>query len=81
MALDEVAANLLGTWAGYGLPFFTFWFNTDVTTDYIFTSCYKVLGVASNDEIICDAASLKTGIAKKIVSRFFFFSHNLIDPK
>jgi hypothetical protein len=48
------------------------WFNTDVTTDYIFSSCYKVIGVANNDEIIADAASLKTGVAKKIVS----LSHN-----
>jgi hypothetical protein len=26
------------------------------------------MGVASNDDIIADAASLKTGVAKKIVS-------------
>ena len=68
MALNEVASNLVGAWAGYGLPFFTFWFNTDITTDYIFSSCYKVLGVACNDEIIPEAASLKTGVAKQIVS-------------
>lgn len=67
-ALDEVAAQMLGEWARYGLRFFTMWLNTDVTTDYIFSSCYKVMGVASNDEIIADAASLKTGVAKKIVS-------------
>ena len=55
---------MLGSWAGYGLPILTGWFNTEVTTDYVFASCYKVLGVAHNDEIICEAASLKTGVAK-----------------
>lgn len=63
-ALDEAAAQMIGEWTRYGLPFFTGWFNTDVTTDYIFTSCYKVLGVASNDEVIAEAASLKTGVAR-----------------
>lgn len=59
---------MLGEWARCGIRFFTLWLNTDVTTDYIFSSCYKVMGVASNDEIIADAASLKTGVARKIVS-------------
>jgi len=67
-ALDEVAAQMIGEWARYGLWFFTMWLNTDVSTDYIFSSCYKVMGVASNDEIIAEAASLKTGVSKKIVS-------------
>ena len=64
MSLSEVASQMLGSWAGYGLPILTGWFNTEVTTDYVFASCYKVLGVAHNDEIICEAASLKTGVAK-----------------
>jgi hypothetical protein len=67
MSLNEVASAMLGTWAGYGLPILTGWFNTDVTSDYVFSSCYKVLGAANNDEIIPEAASLKTGVAKMII--------------
>ena len=58
---------MLGEWARYGLKFFTLWFDTDVTRDYIFASCYKVLGVANSDEVIAETASLKTGVAIKIV--------------
>ena len=58
----------MGTWAEYALPFFTMWWNTDVTTDYIFTSCYKVMASDSNDEIINDNASLKTGVAQSIIN-------------
>ena len=58
----------MGTWAQYALPFFTMWWDTDVTTDYIFTSCYKVMANDSNDEIITDNASLKTGVAQNIIN-------------
>ena len=58
----------MGTWAEWALPFFTMWWNTDVTTDYIFTSCYKVMANDSNDEIISDSASLKTGVAQNIIN-------------
>jgi hypothetical protein len=58
---------MLGAWAGYGLPILTGWLDTDVTSDYVFSSCYKVLGAANNDEIIQDTASLKTGVAKMII--------------
>lgn len=59
---------MMGSWAQYGLPFFTFWFDTDLTTDYIFSSCYKVMSNDPNDEIVDDNASLKTGVAKKIIN-------------
>ena len=68
MSLTRTAQFSVGTWAAYLLPFFTFWWDTDLTTDYIFASCYKVMGNDPNDEIIDDNASLKTGVAKKIVS-------------
>ena len=42
-ALDEVAKYTLGNWAKYGLRFLTGWWNTDLTRDFIFASCYKVL--------------------------------------
>lgn len=58
----------MGSWARYGLKFFTCWFDTEVATDYVFTNCYKVLSVADNDEIIPEAASLKSGVANRIVS-------------
>jgi hypothetical protein len=67
MSLNEVASAMLGAWAGYGLPILTGWLDTDVTSDYVFSSCYKVLGAANNDEIIQDTASLKTGVAKMII--------------
>lgn len=67
-SLDEAAKYTTGAWAQYALPFFTFWYDTDLTTDYIFSSCYKVMSNDPNDEIINDNASLKTGVAKKIVS-------------
>ena len=68
-SLDRAAKYSVGAWAQYALPFFTFWFDTDLTTDYIFSSCYKVMSSDPNDEIIDDNASLKTGVAKKIVSQ------------
>lgn len=67
-SLEHVAKHSFGVWAQYALPFFTFWFNSDLTTDYIFSSCYKVMGNDPNDEIIDDNASLKTGVAKKIIT-------------
>jgi hypothetical protein len=67
-SLDKVAKFTMGTWAEWALPFFTMWWNTDVTTDYIFTSCYKVMANDSNDEIISDNASLKTGVAQSIIN-------------
>ena len=67
-SLDKVAKYTMGTWAEYALPFFTMWLNTDVTTDYIFASCYKVMANDSNDEIIADTASLKTGVANSIIN-------------
>lgn len=67
-SLDEVAAQMLGSWARHGLQFFTLWLETEIANDYVFSNCYKVLSVAHNDEVIKEAASLKTGVAKVIVS-------------
>ena len=67
-SLDNAAKYSVGSWAKWALPLITFWFDTDLTTDYIFSSCYKVMSNDPNDEIISDNASLKTGVAKKIVS-------------
>jgi hypothetical protein len=66
-SLNKAAKHSVGSWAQWALPFFTFWFDTDLTTDYIFSSCYKVMSNDPNDEIIDDNASLKVGVAKKIV--------------
>ena len=66
-SLEHTAKHGIGVWAGFALPFFTFCFDSDLTTDYIFSSCYKVMGNDPNDEIIDDNASLKTGVAKKII--------------
>ena len=67
-SLPKAAKYVVGTWAEYALPFFTFWFDSDLTTDYIFSSCYKVMSNDPNDEIVDDSASLKTGVAKKIIN-------------
>ena len=67
-SLDNAARYTVGAWVKWALPLITFWFDTDLTTDYIFASCYKVMSNDPNDEIIDDNASLKTGVAKKIVS-------------
>ena len=67
-SLAHAAKHSVGVWAQYALPFFTFWFDSDLTTDYIFSSCYKVISNDPNDEIIDDNASLKTGVAKRIIN-------------
>jgi len=65
--LDEVPRYSMGTWAKYGMKFFTGWWDTDITRDYIFTSCYKVIAADPNDEIVDERASLKSGVAEQIV--------------
>jgi len=67
-SLNKAAKHVVGSWAEYALPFFTFCFDSDLTSDYIFSSCYKVMSNDPNDEIVNDNASLKTGVAKKIIS-------------
>ena len=42
-ALDEVPRFSMGAWAKYGLKFLTGWWDNDLTRDYVFTSCYKVI--------------------------------------
>jgi hypothetical protein len=54
----------MGTWAKHGLKFFTGWWDNDLTRDYVFTSCYKVIAQAINDEVIEEGASLKTGVSQ-----------------
>ena len=68
-SLDEVVKYSFGRWAQILLPLFMLTFDMDLTTDYIFSSCYKVIANDPNDEIISDSASLKTGVAKRIVSK------------
>jgi hypothetical protein len=58
----------MGTWAYYLWPFITLELDTDTTMDYIFSSCYKVMSNDPNDEVIADNASLKSGVATRIVS-------------
>ena len=70
-SLEKVAKYSIGRWTQWALPFFTMQFESDLTTDYIFSSCYKVMSNDPNDEIIDDNASLKVCVAKKIVSLSF----------
>ena len=57
----------MGSWAKYAMQLFTQWEKGDVTKDYIFANCYKVVACDPSDEVINDNASLKTGISLKIV--------------
>jgi hypothetical protein len=66
-ALCEVPKYSMGTWAKYGLKFLTGWWDNDLTSDYVFTSCYKVIACDTNDEVICEQASLKTGVSNQII--------------
>ena len=66
-SLDEVPRYSMGNWAKYGLKFLTGWWDSDLTQDYVFTSCYKVIAQDTNDEVIDDGASLKSGVAHQII--------------
>mmetsp|Transcript_29154 Transcript_29154/g.64737 ORF Transcript_29154/g.64737 Transcript_29154/m.64737 type:complete len:940 (+) Transcript_29154:72-2891(+) len=65
-SLDATAARLLGPWAGYGLKYCTLW-NTNVAADYLACTCPKVILQDPDDEIIANLASLKNGVAMRIV--------------
>jgi hypothetical protein len=53
------------SWAGQGLQFVTGW-QTDNTANFIKAPCVKLICCDPNDEIICDASSLKVGVANVI---------------
>jgi hypothetical protein len=65
-SLDSVASRLLGSWASHGLRGLTFW-KTDVVTDYINSKCHKIVLQDPNDEVIAHCASLKNGIATRLI--------------
>jgi len=67
-SLEEVPVYSMGLWAKYAIKVLTLWSDMDATQDYVFTNCYKVVAQDSNDEVINENASLKTGISLRIVS-------------
>ena len=66
-SLEEVPVYSMGSWAKYGMKAFSWWKDLDMTRDYIFANCYKVIGQDPKDTVIDDNASLKTGVSLKIV--------------
>jgi hypothetical protein len=58
----------MGRWAKWGLKMLTFWDTSMGPKDYIFSNCYKVISQDPEDEIINDAASMKTGVSLEIIS-------------
>lgn len=66
-ALSEVPVYSFGSWSKYAMKLFTMWDKDQVTKDYIFANCYKVLSSDPNDAVINDNASLKNGVSHKIV--------------
>ena len=65
-SLGRVTRYTIGKWAQKALPMFTFKSDINLVNDYIYTSCYKVMGNDVNDEVINDIASLKCGVAAGI---------------
>lgn len=51
----------------HALKFITMWENPDNSLDYLFSNCYKVISQDPQDEIVADAASLKTGVSLSIL--------------
>jgi hypothetical protein len=43
--------------------FITMWDNPDNASNYLYTSCYKVISCDPNDDVISDSISLKTGLS------------------
>lgn len=72
-SLEEVPVYSMGAWAKWAIKIFALWKGCDATRDFIFSSCYKVIAQDSNDEVISDNASLKTGIALRIVRDTILF--------
>lgn len=66
-SLEEVSIYSLGAWTKWAIKILTLWTDMEVTRDFIFANCYKVLATDPNDEVINENASLKTGISLKIV--------------
>jgi len=55
-----------GSWAGLGLKYCTLW-STNVMRDYLAATCPKIILQDPDDEIIANLASLKNGIAMRLV--------------
>eukprot|EP00598_Pedospumella_elongata_P005315 CAMPEP_0184979772 /NCGR_PEP_ID=MMETSP1098-20130426/9913_1 /TAXON_ID=89044 /ORGANISM="Spumella elongata, Strain CCAP 955/1" /LENGTH=960 /DNA_ID=CAMNT_0027503105 /DNA_START=470 /DNA_END=3352 /DNA_ORIENTATION=- len=64
--LDATAARLMGRWAGLGLKYCTLW-STNVVRDYLAATCPKIVLQDPDDEIIANLASLKNGIAMRLI--------------
>lgn len=66
-SLDDVPLYTMGKWAKFGMKLFTMWKGCEITKDYIFANCYKVMASDPCDEVVNDSASLKTGVSLKLV--------------
>ena len=64
--LTDVARNNFGFVAYMTLYCFTGW-KADSSRDFVFSKCYKVVSSDPQDTLINDLASLKTGIAVKLL--------------
>jgi hypothetical protein len=42
-SLEEVPIYSMGLWAKYAIKAFTLWTETDSSSDFIFSNCYKVI--------------------------------------
>lgn len=61
--LEAVAQRLVGGWTAYAIRMLAPLWSTDVAGDFLAASCPKLLANDSNDAIIADTSSLKSGIA------------------
>lgn len=61
--LEAIAQRMVGGWSGYAIRILAPMWNTDVASDYVATSCPKILASDAADMIIAEASSLKSGVS------------------
>ncbi|TMW65694.1 hypothetical protein Poli38472_008336 [Pythium oligandrum] len=64
-SLPALAQRLVASWAGNVVRWLTWW-ETDSAANYLATQCPKLICSDPDDEIIADAASLKSGVALRV---------------
>jgi hypothetical protein len=65
-SLNSVSNYNFGRLAQYLYTYLTWW-HTDSAQDFLYADCYKVISADPNDTMINDLASLKSGVAVKLL--------------
>lgn len=64
--LNELVQYNFGKWGRYILYIVSHW-SLDTAQDYLYVNCYKIMSSDPNDHMINDLASLKSGVAVKLI--------------